>query len=150
MTVVFKNFTLTASQPPQTNILDLPATLVSLTTTPFKYYIDQIVGENGETLVEFDKPKEFVPSFDQSNEGKVLILQYSNSEQDVPATISLVASIDVTSGEVKISGFGFHTANLVVEIPKYIDEEETHENSLPDSALPSNALENAEDKDLGK
>lgn len=146
MTVVLKNFTLTASEPPQTTVIDLPVTLVSLSPNPFKYYIDEIKGENKEVLVSFDKPKEFVPSFDQSKEGKVLILQYSNSEADVPATISLVASIDLSSSEVKISGFGFHEANLVVEIPKHVDKEETHENSLPDSALPSKALDEADDE----
>lgn len=153
MTVVLKNFTLTASEPPQTNVIDLPVTLVSLSPNSFKYFIDEIKGENGEVLVSFDKPKEFVPSFDQSKEGKVLILQYSNSEEDVPATISVVASVNLETHEVKISGFGFKEVNLVVEIPKHVEKDETHENSLPDSALPSKALEEGEDnsgEDLGK
>lgn len=146
MTVVLKNFTLTASEPALDNVIHLPVTLVSLTTTPFKYYIDEIKDADGKVLESFDKPKQFVPAFDNERKDDTLILQYSNASEGEAATISVLLTINIPTGTVIVRGHGFHEINMVVEIPRHIEEGETHENSLPDAALPSKALDEAEDK----
>lgn len=146
MSVVLKNFALTAAEVALENIIHLPVTLVSLTNKPFSYYIEEIKGANGEVLEFFEKPKHFVPAFDNEHKDDTLILQYSNATESKAGTISVLLSINLPEGTVTVRGHGFHEITMIVEIPKHTDSEETHENSLPDSALPSKALDEAEDE----
>lgn len=110
---------------PATCTYSLPSELVSLTSEPFVYYISHLILKEG--TVEFDLPKHLVPSFDKSKSGDTLIAQYSNVEKDVPATISVVLSLDLTTGDIKITGFGFEKLELMVEVP---DEDDIYHDNL--------------------
>lgn len=96
---------------PDNNIIKLPSSLVN---KAFSFFLTEI--KNGdEIIVEFDKPKQMVPSFEKAKSDSILILQYSNAEPEVPATIALVLELDIVKGEVKMSGHGFTSAGLSVE-----------------------------------
>lgn len=105
---------------PETNTYSLPSHLVSLTSEPYNYYISYLSLEEG--MVEFDVPKQLVPSFDKTKSGDTLIAQYSNVEKDIPATISVVLSLDITTGDVTVTGYGFKQLELMTELPESIDE----------------------------
>lgn len=143
MAVKIENVDLTLDTSTKTTITKLPSSLVN---KAFSFFLTEI--KNGdEILIEFDKPKQMVPTFDKLKSDSVLILQYSNAEPEVPATITLMFELDLNEGTVKMTGHGFTTAVLSIESEEVVNPEgETHTNSLPDAALPSKALDEAEDE----
>lgn len=96
---------------PDNKIIKLPSSLIN---KAFSFFLTEIKSGD-KVLVEFDKPKQMVPSFEKAKSDSILILQYSNAEKDVPATISLVLELDLDKGEVKMTGHGFTSASLSVE-----------------------------------
>ena len=112
-----ENFTLCLCTPPAEWRKVLPDNLFRDTDVPFNYYVDLVVDHDGKPLVEFDEPKRFVPSFDSKLKDHLLILQYTGEHPETAIPITLVASVNLKTKEVKVSGWGFTCANLAVEIP---------------------------------
>lgn len=111
MSVKIENVDLVLGAPTEATITKLPSSLVN---KAFGFFLTEI--KNGDDIiVEFDKPKQMVPSFDKLKSDSVLILQYSNAEPEVPATIALVLELDFNEGTVKMTGHGFTSAGLSVE-----------------------------------
>lgn len=132
MSVKIENIELVLKDAPEVSITKLPSTLVN---KAFGFFLTQV--QNGdEVLAEFDKPKQMVPSFEKAKSDSILILQYSNAEKDVPATISLVLELDLNKGEVKMTGHGFTSAWLSVESEEYFIPAETQSSPVDTCTTP--------------
>jgi hypothetical protein len=119
MSVKIENVDLVLGAPTEATITKLPSSLVN---KAFSFFLTEI--KNGdEIIVEFDKPKQMVPSFEKAKSDSILILQYSNAEPEVPATIALVLELDLTEGTVKMTGHGFTSAGLSVESEEFPNQE---------------------------
>lgn len=131
---------------PDNNVIKLPSTLVN---KAFSFFLTDI--KNGDDIiVEFDKPKQMVPSFEKAKSDSVLILQYSNAKPEVPATVSLVLELDLDESTVKMTGFGFTTATLSVEIEEFPTQSEVETSLREDVAANSVLNVNLSDEDNAK
>lgn len=132
------------------------APLTGLTLDPgsdaFSFFLVEI--KNGDTVIaEFDEPKKMVPSFDKGKKAS-FILQYSDAEKEIPATLSMILEVDITEGVTRAAGYGWTSALINVEVenlPTIADHDQMlSENKLADA---QNNVEDAYDasgEDLGK
>jgi hypothetical protein len=82
------------------------------------------VTNNGETVVEFDVPRQFVPSFDKKEESAVMRLNYTNASEGVPGTILVKGTFNILSGDIILEGEGFDSVILVLETEDLVVIEE--------------------------
>lgn len=132
---------------PDNNIIKLPSSLVN---KAFSFFLTEIK-KGDDVLVEFDKPKQMVPSFDRAKSDSVLILQYVHKASTyLPENISLVLELDLDKSQVKMKGSGFTSATLSVEIEEFPTQSEV-ETSLREDVAANNVLNvNLSDEDNAK
>lgn len=111
MTVKIENIDLVCPAEGEVTLVKLESDLVN---RAFGFFLSDIK-QGDEIIVEFDKPKQMLPSFDKMKSDSVLILQYSNAEQDVPATVALIMELDISKQEIKMTGYGFTSATLSID-----------------------------------
>lgn len=91
--------------------VDLPS---SLSNKAFAFFLSLIRKEDGG-VIEFDKPKQMVPSLERAKADSVLILQHSDAAEGVPATISIKLEVDLSLSKIKLFGYGFSGLVLSIE-----------------------------------
>jgi hypothetical protein len=150
MSIKLQHVDLVLGAPTEATIVKLPSSMVN---KAFDFFLTEI--KNGDdVIVEFDKPKQMVPTFDKSKSDSILILQYSNAEEQIPATIAVILELDLNEGVVKMTGHGFTQATLSVEIEEFPTTGQIESMHAEDvKANEANNVEDAYDasgEDLGK
>lgn len=99
---------------PEKTVIPLPDLVPNLGDVPFNFYLGEVKNDD-VFIVEFDEPKKMVPSLDKKKADSSFILQYSDAEEDTPATLSMIVEVDLKERVVRAAGYGWTSALVSVE-----------------------------------
>jgi len=126
---------------PEKTVAPLTALPAGVAVGALSFFLVEI--KNGDdVMVEFETPRKMVPSFDKTKQDACFILQYSDAEKDIPATLSMILEVDVAEGQTRAAGYGWTSALINVEIESLPTIAE-HDQNLAEDKL-------GDGEDLGK